>query len=573
MKAKKLLALGLSGVLAAGCLGGCGNKENGTDNAAPADSTSAQEQSGDASGAGETGSAADGQDAQESGAAGTDSVEDTGDAAGGESDTGTSGGGVAYNVDWEDMAEIKVVLIAPGAIPSGLQEVEDAVNELTEPQINTHVTLEMLEMGNYIQQVSLKMSSAEQVDLIMTFPGGSATFSAMQSQGQLMDITELMADYGQPVLDTVGDYIKATTVEGKIYGVPVYRNYASNVNALMRTDVLEDLGLVEQAENIETLADFEEILAAVKASDKWSYLSLLSTAAGNGSVGFFSGCFMGYDTAGDVLNDTLGTEYVLVDASGEDPTVKSIASTEEYKAMYEWLHEWSEKGYIYGDAATTTESAYDLIKGDKLFGTLISGELDIESVAEGFCQMDMTCVPVMAMPVTTGTCTMFSWAVPQSAKYPEAAVTMLSMIYTSPELNTLLAWGIEGRDYVVTDGIAGYPDNNPDVPYHSADYMAGNQFLVIPWDGSSADFREISLEATKNAPLSAYLGFTADTSNITNEVSAVSNAVAEFSKQINTGLAQPEVLDDFNAKLEASGIQKIIDEYQAQLDAWMEANK
>ena len=60
---------------------------------------------------------------------------------------------------------------------------------------------------------------------------------------------------------------------------------------------------------------------------------------------------------------------------------------------------------------------------------------------------------------------------------------------------------------------------------------------------------------------------------ITNEMSAVTNVVAEFSKQINTGLADESVLDDYRAKLETSGIQKIIDEYQRQLDAWIEANK
>ena len=60
---------------------------------------------------------------------------------------------------------------------------------------------------------------------------------------------------------------------------------------------------------------------------------------------------------------------------------------------------------------------------------------------------------------------------------------------------------------------------------------------------------------------------------ITNEMSAVTNVLAEFSKQINTGLADESVLDDYRAKLETSGIQKIIDEYQRQLDAWIEANK
>lgn len=283
MKTKRLLALGLSGFLALGSITACANQEGQTGET-DAKSLAEEQQDGGKLESGSLGTS--GTEPEDSGTA-----DGTADGGLAESETpGSQETGSAeaeYHVTWEDMAEVKMVLIAPGAVPTGLAEVEAAINELTEPQINTHVTLEMLEMGNYIQQVSLKMSSAEQVDLLMSFPGGSATFSAMQSQGQLMDITELMEEYGQPVLDTVGDYIKATTVGGRIYGVPVYRNYASNINALMRTDVLEDLGLTEQAQNIETLADFEEILAAVKASDKWSYLSLLSPAAGNGSVGFF----------------------------------------------------------------------------------------------------------------------------------------------------------------------------------------------------------------------------------------------------------------------------------------------
>ena len=183
----------------------------------------------------------------------------------------------------------------------------------------------------------------------------------------------------------------------------------------------------------------------------------------------------------------------------ETPTVKAIAGTDGYKAMYEWLHDWYEKGYIYGDSATTTESAYDLIKSDKLFGTLISGELDIENVAESYCQMDMTCVPVMASPVTTGTCTMFSWAVPESAKYPEAAVTLLSMLYTSPELNTLLAWGIEGRDYVVEDGIANYPDGNSDVPYPLLGLYGRQPVYCHSWAALRQIFVEIA-GGNKNAP-------------------------------------------------------------------------
>lgn len=558
MKLKKLLALGLTSVMLIASVSACGNsEEKGT--------TSPK--------ASETAASAKAEDSQTGKNGGTDSPVETTAEANTTSGDASANGGPAYNVDWDDTADIKVVLIAPGPVPSGLQEVEDALNEITEAEIDTHVTLEMLEMGNYIQQLSLKMSSSEQVDLVMTFPGGSATFAAMQNQGQLMDITKLLSDYAQPVLDTVGEYIKATTVDGKIYGVPIYRDYSSGVYAVMRTDVLEDLGLTEQAENMTCLEDFGKILEAVKSSEKWGSLTGLATAAGNGTIAYMSGGYMGLDSNTPVYVDNLGTELLQVDATGKDTQVRLVAETEAYKKLYEFTHNWYAQGYIFKDAATSQETAYDLIKADKCFGVLMNGELGIKAQSDGACQMPMTCVKLISLPVSTNTCTMFTWAIPTTAKYPEAAATFMSMMYTSPEVNDLMAWGIEGRDYVLEDGIANYPDGNADVPYHSADYMAGNQFLVTPWAGQGADIRQKSADALSQATVSAYLGFTCNTDAIMTELSALNNVVAEFGKQINTGVADPQVLDEYIAKLNASGVEKVVAEYQNQLNAWLESNK
>lgn len=563
--------MGLAAIMLVCSAAGCGNKASGGAGQTTApDSTEKVSDAGATVAADSAGTTGDTDTSWADTTAASTGAADTFDA-----DTAAaSAGATAYNVDWEDTAEINVVLIAPGAVPPGLGEVEDAINEITESEIDTHVNLEMLEMGNYIQQLSLKLSSSEQVDLVMSFPGGPVTFNAMQTQGQLMDITQLLADYGQPVLDTVGQYIKATTIDGKIYGVPVYRNYSSSIYAVLRTDVLEDLGLMEQAQNIKCLDDLEVILEAVKDSEKWSYLAGLSPAAGNGTIAFNGGAIIGTASQQHLLFDSLGaSDLIMVDPTGADTTVKLIPATPEYKALYEYIHEWYEKGYIFKDSATSTETGVDLVKADKGLGMLMNGELGMEASTSQMCQMAMTCVPVVTLPISTGTCTGFTWAVPNSAKYPEAAVTFLSMMYTSHEINDLLAWGIEGRDYVLKDGFAQFPDGTADVPYHSADYITGNQFIVTPWAGQDADIREQSLKVLKAAPISAYLGFTCNTDGISNELSAVNNVVAEFAAQINTGVAEPQVLDEYLKKLESSGVQKVIDEYQNQLNTWLENNK
>ena len=63
------------------------------------------------------------------------------------------------------MADVNMMYLATPTIPAGLPEAEAAINEITEPELNIHVNLEMVETGSYAQQVSLRMASSEAVDL------------------------------------------------------------------------------------------------------------------------------------------------------------------------------------------------------------------------------------------------------------------------------------------------------------------------------------------------------------------------------------------------------------------------
>lgn len=252
MKTRRMLSMAMAGIMGLSLLAGCGNS------------------SGTGSGSQDTQSSAE----TEAAAA------DTSSAA---SDTGTSQAEGDSEV-LEDIAEITMVYMPLGSIPSGLQEVEDAINEITENEINVHVDIQMIESGNYDQQISLMMSSSEKVDLMLTLPIGSSSYNNMANQKQFMDISGLLEEYGQDVLSTVGSLIESTTVDGSIYAVPTYRTLVTSAYIVMRTDVLEDLGLLEKAQNMTSFTEYEEILAAVKSSEKWSYLAGISLIRGTDSL-------------------------------------------------------------------------------------------------------------------------------------------------------------------------------------------------------------------------------------------------------------------------------------------------
>ena len=477
-----------------------------------------------------------------------------------------------YNVTWEDMEEIHMLYPSMGPVPSGLQAVEYAINEITEVQINTHVNIDIYEIGNYDQQVGLMMSSGENVDLMLTLPSGSAGFSSMQAQGQLMDITKLLEDYGQPIIDTMGELIRGTMINGRTYGLCGYRNVVSGEYIIMRTEVLEDLGLLEKAQNMTSFTEYEEILAQVKASEKWSYLSGI-VGSGHGNMMLQQGAFCSEDQFKDIsLFDNLGDTYkvICIDPEKTDDAVRMTFATDEYKKIYEQAKKWYDQGYIYKDSATTLESGTDLIKSNVGFSMFCDGEYGIEATKSADCDMPMTCIKLKDYPITTGTCTKFTWVIPATSKAPEAAIAFLNMMYTDSRIANLLAWGIEDVDYKVVNGEACYIEGNTTPAYHTNDFMYGNQFITLPWEGSGENMRQDSQEIMQNATYSKYMGFSCDTSDVTGEIAAVSNCLNEYRPQIETGMASETVYDDFLNKLQASGVEKIVDCYQQQLNTWLE---
>ena len=480
----------------------------------------------------------------------------------------------AYNVTWEDMADIIVMYPSMTAIPSGLQAVEDAINEITEEEINTHVTLKMIEVGNYDQQANLMISSNEQLDLMVTMPGGPTSFSTMVAQKQLIPMDELLKNYAPKAYDGVGDLIKGTQINGETYAFPTYKGFAGGITIFMRTDVLEDLNLMDKAINMTSFSEFEEILEAVKTSEKWGYLAGIASTDGHGAVlaNNATVCFS-ENFADCTFFDNLGnTQFaVAVRRDGSNEVVNTF-TTPEYKENYEIVKRWYDKGYVYKDSPTTKEMGTALVKSNVTFSYIAAAERGGEASADTTCGTDMTPVLITPMPISTGSLTKFTWAIPVTAKEPEAAATFLEMMFNDARIANLFAWGIEDVDYELgEDGVARYIEGNDNPAYHAVAFLNANKFLVHPWDGDDPNVNEIYKKYMDEADYSPYLGFAADTSSVSDQVSAMTNVIAQYQPQVVSGVADEATFQEFLDKLESSDIDLIVQLYQEQLNQWLEA--
>lgn len=501
--------------------------------------------------------------ASDSGSAGSDSN------SGG--DVAESGGGQASGDQaWDgEVTEINIMLMDLRGVSENAQPVIDDMNAITESSVGVKANVTWAGTGDYASKLNLAISGGEQLDLAMIAPIEACSFTTLISNQQLMDITEYMNDEGKGALELVSKYIGAYSIDGKIYGVPAYRNYGSSVYLIMRKDILEQIGMLEKAENMTTWTEVEEIFAAVAEQTD------LAPIAGAKNVSYQAGNLFSDDSFSntvsfDNLSDVLNVVY-----TDNDGNVSLLPENESFKAQLDMIRGWYDNGWVYKDSLVTTDHVDTLLKAGVAFSAIETSELGVEASKKEATGYDMLCVELSQNMIGSSYVNKFGLCVPVTAEEPEAAIRWLNALYTDPALTNLLVWGIEGEDYVIVDGEADYPEGKDasSVGYHTADFLYGNYFNAHPWKGNGADFRQVALDALNSSPVSPYLGFAVDQSELTNTIAAITSVVDKYKGTIYCGSYTDEEYEEYIAALKTAGVEEYLAAYQEQLKAWMDANK
>ncbi len=456
-----------------------------------------------------------------------------------------------------EVTTLKILAISLGWGEKG-DHVIEKLNEITRNAIGVDVDWEWSEWGEYGQRVSLGMASNEHFDLINVLLS-PATFAYMYSQNQLMDATEYLEEYAPDLWPLLGEFMVTMSTDGKYYGVPTYYNYASHGYILMRKDVLEDLGLIERFDAIDTWTEMGELFEEI---NKETGLTLADTVSYNTIYGSeIISEAEGYDPLKDSYN------LIYTDTEGN---VSCKLDNPDYRVQQERVRGWVEKGLVNKDLPIDAGSTPDQIVHDgTAFGFIHHSEIGVEVAKE-----QSTGYPIYAK--TTSDIPIYArdggWVFPNTCAEPEAAAKWLNYVYTDPACQNLLSWGVEGVDYEVTEeGLAKYPDGKgiSDV-FHTYDFMWLDCFKALPWEGTSPDYRDICLnQEMKNHPVSPYFGFNMDTSAYDDILAGIASAYNQYYRLITYGAWTDEDWDNYRAKLDAAGLEKLIAGYQEQLDAFM----
>ena len=157
-----------------------------------------------------------------------------------------------------------------------------------------------------------------------------------------------------------------------------------------------------------------------------------------------------------------------------------------------------------------------------------------------------------------------------NSAHPVEAMKFLNLLNTDPYVMTLINYGVEGIHYNLNE--AGEVEFVADArsTYSPWTNGVGNVTLLPPQKGQGADFQEKFAEFYGGSKKLPIYGFTFDIKPVETEIAAVANVKEAYALSLFTGAVDPETaLPELLSKLDAAGMQKIVDEANAQLNAFL----
>ena len=454
--------------------------------------------------------------------------------------------------------EVPVIQLAVvGDIVEDADRVEEAINQIIEPELAVRLQITYTSLASYSQDFKLMMSRDGGVDLVMILQPYMNEFI---NEGLLLDLKPYMQDFGHGIKNVPKEEgLEYAWVGEKLYGIPVQREWNSQAYVLMREDLLEQYNL--DISQIKTLADCDDVFSKIHENEP--ELTVLGGTSGIALTEKFCNW--------DLLADGMG----VIDLSDNNPEVRNMYETDSFLELTRVLYDFHEKGYIKGDISVTADSEQEQMQAGVIFAYLASGSHDLSVEHSNRCGRELIAVPVGGYnDYATTTNAMFSfWGISANTQNPRLALQVLNYIYESVEVCNLFNWGIENLHYQLTnkENIITSPEGRTggSTFHFNQSWMFPNGFEIYQWEGENFS-KEAREENNRNLKKSVAFGFFYDSSSVSQSLSECQRVVEYYKSTLCYGLVNPDViLPEMNRNLEQAGLQQIMDEKQSQLDQWL----
>lgn len=450
-----------------------------------------------------------------------------------------------------------VTYLRPGTEVEHNSELVQAINDKLDAD-GTGLQLEIKYIPSDVFQdkVSMMLSTGEAFDLLCVMEDQKPFTSFIASEG-IIPITEYV-EQSENLKRVIPDYMwESATVNGEIYTIPAnWCEQADQNNCItVRREKLEEFGL----EDPQTMDDLLNMCRVF--TEKWDGANKPVV------IPMYKEPFTYLFRTLDTYPFTVQKDLIFIDQEGN---VKNWLETDEFRQCADFFHTLYQEGYVPEDVLSAGWSSWNtMLTGDfiwvdqcQLWDTEAVWQERIPGVELDTIYLNQDAPQFRSSSFRNDT------AVSSTSEHPEAAVKFMDWMYASQENYDLMVYGVEGLTWNdVGDGL--YTKNDPAFEFN-ADWMIGNLEYVRYQEGTYDKFIQIMGEEKPDAINSVALNFVFDPSNVADEYAACQAEVEQSIYPIKLGLVSYEDgYEDALARMKAAGIDKVVEEYQKQLDAYL----
>ena len=452
----------------------------------------------------------------------------------------------------DEIVTLKWISVGNGK-PANYDAWKANLDKYLEEKIGVHLDYEIIGWGDWDTRRNMIVSTNEPYDIMFTNNG---TFYNDVSTGAFADITEVLEKAPELKKFIPDSYWEACKIDGKLYGVPTYKDSSATFFFVLDKALADATGL--DYTSVHTLQDLVPVLEAMKE---------IETAEHHKGEAPFIIHKGGVDAiyGGKYDDISAGVPAIGVSYKNGKPEVVSVFEQEDVLKDIDTLHEMFTKGLINSNAAileeTPSYTSCMIAQGWPMAAKTVWGpNLGVEAIA---IQWGDT---VLSNATVQGSMNCIS----ASSKHPDKALQLLELVNTDSYVRDALFYGLEGDNFDYTADHKVHK-NNTDWP--GAGYTQGTFFNVTTLDTDEANQWDEVKVLNEQATPSPILGFSFNTEPVADELSACHAIFEEWRAQIMTGTADPaKAIESMLSAMRDSGFDDIIKEAQSQIDTWV-ANK
>lgn len=463
----------------------------------------------------------------------------------------------------EDQSPTAATLILYGEASNRMSDfAEHEFHDRVLDAINVDVTVQYLPWSEYATgKTELMLSSGEK---FVTYTD-TAFLAKCVSKGYYADLTAAAELYASDLKKNCGgdEMFDIWKVDGKLYALPFGNkpNAGENYVIVARQDLLEEVGMTE----LTTLEDVDKFYTLAK--EKYPDI-----------IGFGRGGIIPQMVNGVIdsdMNVFRLNNFVSTDGNKpDDSTVYNYYASEEYEQAAKIFRNWYQKGmipsYIMSNASQIDA---EFFAGKALFATGANYRVfeyedavrkaDPNAKFKNYYLGDKTKKPLMSRGTYS---TAFAVSANVEGRELEGYVKLINLLQSSMEWCDFILYGVEGKDYNLKE------DGQLE--------MINTDTLFETWLPDNINFKRYQNYVTEDQ-IQTYeqwnegcipqkdLGFSFDMTPVQTEYAQMQAVEQEYFNPITNGLVDyDEAIDEALKKLKEAGIDRFLEEYQKQYDAF-----